>query len=76
MLRDKDVSVVSVQTGENTQGEEMNERTILAAAEQAWREWHADIPGDYVPSMPPLWKRAWMDAVKWVQTSAKVSAKG
>ena len=54
----------------------MNEKTILAAAEQAWREWHADIPGDYVPSMPPLWKRAWMDAVKWVQTSAKVSAKG
>ena len=75
-MRDKDVSVVSVQTGEITQGEEMSEKVILAAAEQAWRDWHADIPGDYVPSMPPLWKRAWMDAVKWVQTSAKVSAKG
>ena len=54
----------------------MNERTILAAAEQAWRDWHSGIPGDYVPSMPPLWKQAWMDAVRWVEESAKTSAKG
>ena len=44
----------------------MSEKEIAEQAEKMWLEYHGYYPPEMIPAMPPVYLRAFRDAVRWM----------